>query len=738
MNKWTRRGLITAGVIGGSALLVGVGIRPGNRVAKVKSLITNESEDVISSWVKVDQNNIVTAIVPHAEMGQGTHTALAQMLADEMDVAWENVRVEEAPAHEEYANFSLAKGFLTGSVEIPRVLMGTVDGMFFQLSKLFDLQITGGSTSVRLTGNHGARVAGAAAKEMLLDAAAEEWDVSPNQLTLEQGYIRDLSGDRVEPIATFAATAGTRVPPAKPKLKQPSDFQLIGKSMPRLDIPSKVDGTATFAIDVNLPEMKCAAIRHAPVFGSHVVRLDHSDEIDVVDLHTAVAVISDSYWKAENLLGQVKIEWSKTPHDSISDQQILEQFNTALTATGAEFNEDHSAGDVASALASASSQIDATYFAPNLAHAPMEPLNSTAHVTEDHCEVWTGSQNPLGLRSAVAEALDLDASQVVIHNCYLGGAFGRRVSHDFAIESAKISKHANAPIKLIWSRAQDLQNDQYRTAVSSRFVGGTGEDQLPSVWTNKYVNKHEPAEAPLIPYAIPNQEIASVASPIHIPFGVWRSVDHSQHAFFTESFIDELAALSNSDPLEYRLKLLGHLPRYQRLLEKVRDMIDWKFEDFSKSSGRGLGVAIVKSFGSIAAQAVQVTVNNDELKIDKICCAVDPGFAVNPDGFKAQIEGGIIYGLTAALYGEINVENGRVKQSNFHDYPIARFDEVPEISTEIINGGGPMGGAGEPGTPPIAPALTNAVYVATGNRIRKLPIFNLQSGRKLSRTQTVT
>ena len=732
MNKWSRRGLITAGVIGGGALIVGVAIRPGNRNTKVEAFFPDEEDELITSWVKVDPNNVVTAIVPHAEMGQGIQSTLAQMLAEEMDIPWSHVRVEEAPAHEEYANYPLGKGFLLGDSQIPSILMGTLDGAFFQLSKLVDLQITGGSTSIRFTGNHGTRVAGAAAREMLIETAAGLWEVDAESLKVRNGLVTDSTGSKVAPIYEFAAAAGKLTPPAKPRLKNPEDFKLIGQSVPRLDIPPKVDGTAIYSIDVEVPGMKYAAIKHAPVFGASVESLGASPpkaRSQVVNLQNAVAIVADSYWQAENTLGEMAITWTESPSDHVTDKSINESFSSVVDSPTTKFEKDHASGDPTEAMQTSSKQAEATYFAPHLAHATMEPLNCTATVTKDSCEVWVGSQNPLGLRAEVAKELNFDKSQVTVHICYLGGGFGRRVNTDFALEAVRISNKVQSPIKLIWSREQDIRNDRYRPAVLSKFVGGLNENNKPSFWMNNYVNKHEPGEATLIPYEIPNQNIAWAPSPTHIPFGVWRSVDHSQHAFFTESFIDELAHLAEADPLSFRLALLTNQPRHRKLLEEVGDMVGWSSQD---EPNRGRGVAIVKSFGSIVAEAVQVSVENDEVSIDKICCAVDAGFAVNPDGMKAQMEGGIVYGLTAALYGEINIKDGSVQQSNFHDYPMVKMHEVPDIEVKIINSGASMGGGGEPGTPPIAPALTNAIYAATGVRIRTLPIFPLNSGRKLS------
>ena len=349
----------------------------------------------------------------------------------------------------------------------------------------------------------------------------------------------------------------------------------------------------------------------------------------------------------------------------------------------------------------------------------MEPMNCTAWLHDGVCEIWTGTQNPLGARTAAADAIGFEPDNVIVHNAYLGGAFGRRSVHDYVVQAVRVAKAANAPTKLIWSREEDIAQDRYRPAVTSRFRAGLDAAGRPVVWTNLYVDKPEPAEAPRIPYAIDNQRIASIPSPTHVPFGVWRAVDHSQHAFFTESFIDEMAALANADPYRFRHDLLVHKPRHRKVLDAAAEAAGW---GVALEPGRGRGIALHESFGSIVAEVVDARVDAGNVRVERVVCAIDAGYAVNPDGLTAQMESGIVYGLTAALYGEISLEKGRVKQSNFHDYPMLRIDEMPQVETVIVNSGGPLGGAGEPGTPPLAPALANAVYDATCVRIRELPI----------------
>lgn len=727
-GKWTRRGLITAGIVAGGALIVGVAIRPGHRAPKIRSLVAKGDEALLNVWVKIAPDNRIVAIVPHAEMGQGVHTSLAQMLADELDADWNLVEVMEAPAHEEYANYTLGKGFLLGDVDVPRVLVGTVDGAFLKISQALDLQITGGSLSVRATGVHGMRVAGAAAREMLAKAAASSWDVAMGELVLRDSRISHPASGRSATYAEFAAKAAEFAPSSKPKLKTPAEFRFIGTSVPRLDIPAKVDGSAAFGIDARAEGMRVATVQRSPVFGGRVEAVDDQRALQVsgvekvVNLGDAVAVVADGYWQAGKALAALDVAWSASERDAVNQDAIFAQFDRDLAAAevegGGEVEVDR--GDIDNALTTASQRLEAEYRVPYLAHAAMEPLNCTAWLHDGGCEIWTGSQNPLGLRAAVAEVLELAPDNVTVHNAYLGGAFGRRASVDYAVQAARIAQAvAGTPVKLIWSREEDIAQDQYRPAVASRFRGALDAQGRPTAWINRYVDKHEPAQAPHIPYAIDNQRIEHIASPTHVPFGVWRSVDHSQHGFFTESFIDELAAVAGKDPYRFRRDLLDHAPRHRDILDAAAKKSDW---NAPLGEGRGRGIALQESFGSIVAEVVDVTVAAGKVKVDRVVCAVDAGFAVNPDGLGAQMESGIVYALTAALYGEIAIEAGHVKQSNFHDYPMLRIDEMPTIDTVIVNGGGPLGGAGEPGTPPLAPALANAIYDATGVRIRELPI----------------
>ena len=735
MNKWTRRAFIASGVLAGGTLAVGVAIRPGNRAGRVRDLVADSDEVMFNIWVKIAPDNSVTAIIPHAEMGQGVHTTLAMMLAEELDADWDSVTMQEAPAHSEYATYALAKGFALGDRDAPSWLVGTVDGVFLTAVKFMNLQITGGSTSVAMTGMHGMRVAGAAARAMLVQAAAVAWGVPEDRLQTRNGHIVDDAGGRTAPYAEFAAAAAALDAPATPVMKTADEFRILGSSPARFDVPAKVDGSASFGIDAELPDMKVATVRAAPVFGTEVRSIDDSAARDlpgvheVINLGDAVAVVADGYWQAKKALDRLEITFSKSANESVGQDDIFRQFSDVMDeADRRGDNEiDVEIGDTVTAFAESGHFVDAEYRVPFLAHATMEPMNCTAWVHDGKCELWTGTQNPLGFAAEVAEAIDLSAEDVTVHNQYLGGGFGRRAFSDFAIQASRIASRLPYPVKLIWSREEDMRHDHYRQAGISRFRASLDGQGRPTAWVNQYGEKHDPVEAPHIPYGISNQLIHYAGSLSHVPWGFWRSVDHSLHAFFTESFIDELAHAAGEDPYLYRRELLADNPRYRDVLDLAAEKADW---GSALPDNVGRGIAIHRSFGTIVAQVVEAEVADGKVRAQRVVCAVDCGFAMHPDGLAAQMESGIVYGLTAALYGEISIRDGAVEQSNFHDYPMLRIHEAPLIETHILNGGGGGGGAGEPGTPAIAPALANAVFDASGHRIRELPVSKYDFSRR--------
>ena len=740
MSKLTRRAFISAAAVAGGGVVIGIAMRPGNQVKDLAAKLGDESEGLVHTYIKIDSDNLVTAIVPHSEMGQGVHTALGQMLAEELDADWDQVKVEEAPAIGEYATYSAGRRYLLSGIDFPNLVIPTVDGMMMKVADMLNLQITGGSMSVRTTGILAMRIAGAATREMMQTAAADAWGVPVDEVSTGDSHVAHGPSDRREPYAAFAAAVAEMTPSQTPTFKDPADYKIVGTYVPRRDIPAKVDGSAQFALDVRLPDMAYASVVRSPVPGGSVAAVDDAAAraiegvVDVVLIpqssvggmlgetisSEAVAVVADSYWTANRAVQALNITWSETGFESVSSDDIYAQFERDISAK-TERETDRKAGETESAFASAARVLDADYHVPFLAHTCMEPLNATADVKSDSAEIWVGCQNPLGFRRDVASILGMDPENVTLNNHIMGGGFGRKARPDYAMQVALLSQAVGRPVQLIWSREEDVRQDFYRPAVQSRFRAAFDSDDNLIAWENTYTNKNEPIEAPLIPYSVPAQDIGYVSSPVHIPFGAWRSVDHSQHGFFTESFIDEAANAAGKDPYEFRAELLQNSPRHLAVLTRVAKEAQWTRP---LPAGRGRGISLQESFGSLVAQVVEVTVADGQVAVERVVAVIDPGLAVAPDGIAAQLESGIIYGLTAALHGEISIENGAVAQSNFDDYKSVRMNEAPLIETYVINSGHDIGGAGEPGTPGIAPALANAVFDATGLRIRQLPLGN--------------
>ena len=739
MGKWTRRAFLTTGVIAGGGLIVGVAIRPGNQASEMSDLLGDDGGQFVHAYVRIDSDNTITVMVPHSEMGQGAQTALAQMLAEELDADWNNIRIEEAPAIGAYSHYSLGRKYLLKGINFPDVIVPSIDGAMMKLMDSLGLQVTGGSMSIRITGSLGMRVAGASTRQMLRKAAASAWQVPLKDITTDNSHLVHTPSSRREPYASFVNEVAEMTPSQTPEFKKAEDYKIVGKFVPRLDIPSKVDGSAQFALDIRRPGMLYATVIRAPVFGATIVSIDDQAALkiegvaDVIELpptqsnmmiggfqsSPAVAVIADSYWTAKKGRETLNITWSDVDLAARSSIDIFAQFAKDITASE-ERQSDRLQGDTPTQFLNASKVIEADYTVPFLAHTCMEPLNATAEINNDHCTIWVGCQNPLGFRKVVAEALSLDEDKVTLHNQLMGGGFGRKSLPDYAIQAAQIAKAVGRPIQLIWSREEDIRQDFYRPAIQSRFKGGIDESGKLLAWKNTYVNKAEPTEAPLIPYAVGAQDIGHVSSPTHVPFGAWRSVDHSQHGFFTESFIDEVANATGKDAFKFRLDLLKDKPRHLAVLKRAAEEANW---ETPLAKGRGKGISLQESFGSIVAQVVEVSIVDKSISVDRVVAVIDPGLAIAPDGMKAQIESGIIYGLSAAMYGEITIQDGAVVESNFHDYRSLRMSDAPSIETHIINSGHELGGGGEPGTPGIAPALANAVYAASGIRVRSLPLM---------------
>nr|WP_298929852.1 molybdopterin cofactor-binding domain-containing protein [uncultured Erythrobacter sp.] len=728
LAKWSRRGFIGAGVLAGGGLLIGVGVRPGNPIGSLAPKVAGGAgEQLVNSWVKIDTDNIVTAIVPHCEMGQGAHSVLAQMLADELDAAWDNVRVMQAPADGSYIVSDTARMFAAPfTLNAADWLEPTWDGLFTQLGKSMDLLITGGSSSIRSTGQHQMRIAGAAARKMLVGAAADAWGVPASEIVTRDSMLSHAGTGNSAPYSEFASAAAEQPMDATPTLKKASEYRLMGKSKLRTDIPEKINGTAEFGIDAAPEglELSYAAVIRPPVPGTVAESMDAarskemSGVLQILNMGNFVAVVADSYWQAQQAVGTIEITWSQSesPIKTMDDQ--FAAFEAAIDGGG---EEAAARGDAGTAFENAPTKIEAEYRAPYLAHAPMEPLNCTASFADGKCNIWTSTQVPLMARSAVADAIGLSADDVIIHHPYLGGAFGRRLESEYVSMAARVAKATGYPVKLIWSREEDTQKAMYRCADMCRFQAGLDADGKLSSYHSIFTQRHDPAEA-CVPamYDIPNTSVNVAEADLHLPFQAWRSVDHSQQGWFIESFIDEAASEAGADPLEYRLGMLKNAPRHTAVLNKIAEMSDWSG---ARAEGTAKGVAIVESFGTIVAEVIEVDMSSGKPKMLNCWAVCDAGYVMNPDGFRNQIEGGIVFGLTAAMYGELELVDGAVKQSNFHDYKMLRMNEVPNIEVALINSGDvPVGGAGEPGLPPAAPALTNAIFAATGERLRELPI----------------
>lgn len=729
MGKWTRRGFIGAGLVAGGALVVGVAIRPGDRTGKLAEHVTGEGEHLLAAWVKVGEDNTITAIIPHGEMGQGVHTALSAMLAEEMDADWDAMEIMEAPAIKDYANYPLVREFVAGGKAVPGMVFDTLNGAMLGLAKSMNMQITGGSTSVRFTGVGAMQTAGAATRELLVKAAAKEWNVPTTSLRTAKSMIYHDSSGRSATYGSFAATASEMTPNLQPTLKSRKDYTLMGTSLPRVDIPSKVDGTANFGIDAKVEGMKYATVMAAPVHGASVASVDDSTAktmpgvISIHNMGDYVGVVAEGYWQAQQALAMLDVTFTTSEADKLNQDALFAQYAEALGT--AKRKTLHKAGDVEKAAEEAAEIFEAEYKVPYLAHACLEPMNATAWLRDGKLDLWCGTQNPLGTKETVAKEMGLESDNVTLHTAFMGGGFGRRATPDYAVQAAALSRASGHPVKLIWSREETTQQDIYRPAVLGRYRAALDADGMPLSWESVFVHKMDPPEASLIPYAIPNQKIQVVDSPSHTRLGPWRSVDHTQHGYFTESFIEELAHKAGKDGYEFRRALLTDHPRFIKVLDAAAKLGKW---GEPLPAGQARGISIVESFMTICAQVVTVDVTQNEPRVLHVACAADPGLAVNPDGFEAQMQSGIIYGLCAALYGEITIENGAVMQSNFHDYEILRMDRAPKIDTIILQSDARIGGGGEPGTPPIAPALANAVFNATGRRIRSLPIRDVSQG----------
>src|SRR6476661_2832991 len=665
----------------------------------------------LNAFVQIDPDGTVRLIMPYVEMGQGTYTSISMLIAEELEVDLSQVQYEHAPPNDKlYAN------------------------------PLIGFQMTGGSTAIRATWQP-LREAGAAARMMLISAAASDWSVDETSCRAAKGEVIHLPSNRRLSYGQLAAKAATLPVPDKVRLKDRKEFTLIGKPAKRLDAPAKVNGTAVFGIDAKVPGMKIATVAACPVFGGKLKSVDESkaltvkDVTQVVQLEDAVAVVAQHMGAAKKGLAALEIQWDEGPNATLSTADIVSQMEAASQKPGVIVR---NTGDVEKAMAGVKIKLDAIFLFQYLANTTMEPINCTVHVKKDSCEIWVGTQVMTRAQSVAASITGLPLEKVTVHNHLLGGGFGRRLEVDFIGQAVKIATHVDGPVKVIWTREEDIQHDMYRPYFFDRISAGLDLDGMPVAWHHRitgssilarfappaFKNGFDPdtvdgAVEP--PYAFPNVLVDYVRhEPPGIPTAFWRSVGPSHTIFVVEGFIDELAAAAKKDPVEYRLALLKDVPRARAVLQLAAEKAGWR-QAMPKGSGRG--VSVQTTFGSYMAQVSEVEVSKQgDVRVKRVTCAVDCGIAVNPNTIEAQIQSAIIYGVTATLYGEITLKDGRVEQSNFDTYRALRMNEAPQIDVHIVQNYEAPGGLGEPGTSALAPAVTNAIFDATGVRLRALPI----------------
>jgi isoquinoline 1-oxidoreductase subunit beta len=745
-NPSRRRFLIVAGVLVGGGVLIGYALRGRDRLARVAAFTRDKDELALNAWVKITPNGTITVAVPHQEMGQGVYTALPMLVAEEMDADWNLVRAEPAPVDKIYGNFVILGDGLPVDPDDHGTVATVVRWVGYKIGEKLGVLATGGSTSVRDAWEP-MRIAGASAREMLVAAAAARWKAPPNECSTANSFVIHKTSGRKLGYGELAADVARMPPPQSPRLKERKDYGLIGKPVPRLDVPAKVTGSAQFGIDVRLPEMLYAAVAQCPVFGGKLVRYDETAVKSmpgvqaIVAIPNGVAVVADSYWRAKSALAKLPITWDEGPHAALDSSAIFAQF--ARDLEGGNPTKYRAEGDANAAIGRAAKTVEAEYRVPFLAHATMEPMNCTALIKDGRCEVWAPNQSPSLVKWMAGRVAGIEGDNVTVHTTFLGGGFGRRAENDFVIQAVTLAKALpGRPVKVVWSREEDIQHDVYRPAAIASFRGALDAGGKPVALWNRIVgpsvtrdfmdrllpfggmdyppDKTNAEGAADLPYEFPNLRVEHVLSKTPIPVGFWRSVGHSYNAFFIECFVDEMAAAAAADPYEFRRGLLARHPRHRIVLETVAAKAGW---GSPLAPGKGRGIALHESFRSIVAQVAEVEVAADgRLSVARVVCAVDCGTAINPDTITAQMESGIIFGLSAALYGEITIGKGRVQQTNFPNYDMVRLAQAPVMEVHIVESAAPLGGIGEPGTPPIAPAVANAIFAATGKRVRRLPI----------------
>ncbi|WP_438043912.1 molybdopterin cofactor-binding domain-containing protein [Sorangium sp. So ce128] len=704
----SRRDFLQAAAGSAAGLLISFyvpqGVRAAPKAAQPPPLSPN-------AFVRVGTDESVTVVLAHSEMGQGIWTGLAMLIAEELECDWSKVRSEHAPAAPVYGH------------------------------PVLQFQMTGGSSTTNSEFER-YRTVGAMARDMLLRAAAARWKVSPAACTAANGVV--THGKDKLTYGQLAEEAMKLAPPAKVKLKDPKDWKLIGTLVRRIDTPEKITGKAQFGLDVHFPGLRTAVVLRPPAFGAKLVKFDPADALKVpgvekvVPTANGVAVVAAHFWAAKLGRDALRAEWAQPEGGGADSAKLLAEFHAKARTPGAVAA---NVGKVEEALAAAKSRLEAEYDVPYLAHAPMEPLNCTVKIDGDRCEIWTGTQFQTGDQMAAAKILGTTPDKVQIHTTFLGGGFGRRASPvaDFVGEAVIVAKAAGVPVKVVWTREDDMRGGFYRPAYVHRIQVGVDARGLPSAWDHVVVGQSIVAGTPLESFVTRNgvdsTSVEGIAESPYIertpalrvslhsprtPVTVlwWRSVGNTHTAFAVESMVDELAHAAGQDPLAYRLELLKDKPRHANALKVAAEKAGW---GTAPAPGRARGLAMHESFGSIIAEVAEVSIEKGRIRVHSVTCSVDCGTAVNPLGIEAQIQGSVAFGLTAALYGKINIAEGKVQESNFHDYPMLRMFDMPRIAVHLIPSKAKMGGIGEPATAPIAPAVANAVFALTKQRLRSLP-----------------
>jgi len=696
--------LIAAGAVGGGLMLSLSLPRGRGEAAPPERFAPN-------AFIRIGSDGRVVLTMPYVEMGQGTYTSIPMLMAEELEVKLAQVRLEHAPPNERvYAN------------------------------PMLGVQATGNSNAMR-----GAwkplREAGATARIMLIAAAAKRWSVQAASCRAQDGEVVHVPTGRRLPYGQLAAEAATMPIPGHVTLKSPKDFKLIGTPAKRLDASAKVNGTAVYGIDARPPGVKIATLAQSPVFGGRVKSLDDraakavKGVRQIVRLDDAVAVVADHMGAAKKGLAALKVEWDDGPHATLTTADVARELEQATLGSGAVAR---TVGDADRAMSSAATKVEATYQVPFLAHATMEPMNCTVHCRKDACEIWIGTQAIARVQAMAAKAAGLPLENVTVHNHLIGGGFGRRLEADGAVRAVQIAQRVDGPVKVVWTREEDIQHDMYRPYWVDRISAGLDERGRPVAWKNRFAGSSviarwlppgfkdgldpDSTEGAIdLVYDLPNVRVEYVrVEPPGIPTAFWRSVGPSHNVFVTESFIDELAAAAKQDAVAYRRALLDKSPRAKAVLDLAAEKAGWG-QALPKGSGRGVSLQFV--FGSYLAQVAEVEVSTEgAVRVRRVVCAVDCGIVINPNTVRAQIQSGIMFGATAALYGEITLKNGRVEQTNFDTYQMLRMNEAPTIEVHIVKSAEPPGGMGETGTSAIVPAIANAIFAATGKRLRKMPV----------------